>query len=432
MSHPRPSSAGPIRRSIAALAVAATAALTAAGGAPGTVGAQTTIVEGAAARLSLDGYVRTITLLHDRGYDLPGFPGMAPVPRETGSHGQVLRLKWRLEGDRWRLEVHDRFQVRVASETAGDQVIGFGIGAEPERLVRLRTDLVQRDRLRAWHDVDRLALVVQAGPMDLRLGRQAITWGTATLFPVADLWAAFSPFEQDTEEKPGIDAVRALFYPASGVEMDVVVAHRGDLDDLSAGIRATVSRPQADLWVGAGKFWRQLMAMGGVTLLRDQSRWRAEAVLPWDMDDPSFQRPRVTLGADWIGGTRSLGLEYHYNGIGRAAPGDYLDAAADPRLRRGESYYLGRHYAGALGAWSPDEETRLNLALSVLANLGDRSAALTPSATYDLGQAARLSLGALVSFGTPPDVDTMPPFFHPRTEFGLYGNALFTMLSLYF
>jgi hypothetical protein len=432
MSRPRSASAAPNRRRFASFAAAAIAALTAAGGATGTAGAQTTIVEGAAARLSVDGYVRTLTLLHDRGYDLPSFPGMDAVPRETGSHAQVLRLRWRLEGDRWRVELHDRFQVRISSEGAGDQVIGFGVGAEPERLVRLRSDFVQRERLRAWHDVDRLALVVQAGPVDVTLGRQAITWGGSTLFPVADLWATFSPFEQDTEEKPGIDAARLLFYPAPGVEMDVVVAHRGDLDDLSAGVRATARRTRADLWVGGGKFWRQLMTMGGGTYLRDQSRWRVEAVLPWDMDDQTFQRPRLTLGADWLGGTRSAGLEYHYNGIGRASPEGYLEAAADPRLRRGESYYLGRHYAGAMATLSPDAENRVNLALSILANLGDRSAAVTPTASYDVGQAARLSTGALISFGDRPVIDAAPPFVHPRSEFGLYGNALFGVLSIYF
>jgi len=33
---------------------------------------------------------------------------------------------------------------------------------------------------------------------DVTLGRQAITWGVAKLFPSADLWSQFSPFELDT------------------------------------------------------------------------------------------------------------------------------------------------------------------------------------------------------------------------------------------
>ncbi len=51
--------------------------------------------------------------------------------------------------------------------------------------------------------------------------------GISNIFPIADLWAQFSPFELDTEEKPGADAVRALHDPASGLEWDIVVADRG-------------------------------------------------------------------------------------------------------------------------------------------------------------------------------------------------------------
>jgi hypothetical protein len=389
--------------------------------------------------LTIGGYVRGITVLHDRGWDIPSLPGLAAPARETGSHGQVGRLKWLVEGDGWRFDVHQRVQVRVTSEPAGIAPVGFGVGATPDRLVDLRIDLVDRPRVQAWHDVDRLALIAGAGGVDFTVGRQAITWGGSLLFPVADLWAAFSPFEQETEEKPGIDAVRALFYPRAGLEMDVVVAHRGTARDLSAGLRGTLAGRRADVWLGGGKFWRQLMGMGGVTVLLEQSRLRGEVVLPWSMDDDvaagiqrGFQRPRVTLGAERLGGTWMVGAEYHYNGIGRADAGHYVEAAADPRLQRGESYFVGRHYAGGIATWSPDVQNRLNLGLTALVNVGDPSAAFTPSATYDLGQATRLSVGALLSAGRGPDFTLLPPFVRPRSEFGLYGNALFTTISVFF
>jgi hypothetical protein len=403
----------------------AAAGLLAAGIATPAAG-QSALVAGESVGLSVDGYLRAITLLHDRGFDLP----LADAPaRESGLHSQVVRLRWRLEGSRWRVEVHDRLQVRMSSEEALDPAIGFGVGAEPDRLVNLRTRLLDRERVQAWHDLDRLSLTVHTGPVDLTLGRQAVTWGISTLFPVADLWTTFGPFEQDTEEKPGIDAARALFYPATGVEVDAVVAHRGDRQNLSAGARATVSRPRADVWAGGGKFWRQLMAMGGVTVLGDRTRWRAEAVLPWDLDREAFQRPRATAGVDWLGGTRFLGLEYHYNGIGRSNAEHYLETALDPRFRRGETYHLGRHYAGAVGSWSPDPEARMTLALGARANLGDRSAVFTPTFSYDIGQSVRFALGGLVSLGAAPRFLPAPGI---RTEFGTYGDAVFTTLSVYF
>lgn len=386
-----------------------------------------------ATALTIGGYVRGITVLHDRGWELPSLPGMDMPDRTTVSHGQVGRLKWLVEGSGWRAEAHQRLQVRVSSDAAGMAPVGFGVGAAPDRLVDLRTDILTRDRLQAWHDIDRLTLRVQVGGADVTLGRQAITWGTSTLFPVADLWAAFSPFEQETEEKPGIDAARVLFYPRAGIEVDAVLAHRGSADDVSFGVRATRSGAQADVWLGAGKFWRQVMAMGGVTVLLDQSRLRAEVVLPRDLDgDAGFQRPRFTVGAERLGGTWMLGAEYHHNGIGSTRTEEYFDVAADPRLQRGESYFLGRHYVGGVGTWSPDVQNRLTLGLSTLVNVTDPSAAFTPSVTYDLGQATRLSAGALIGAGSRPEVVPAIPFLRPRSEFGLYGNAFFATFSVFF
>jgi hypothetical protein len=403
---------------------------------PTVAHAQITLLEGDRTALTLAGYVRTLTGIHDLGYSIPESPVTAATPRRTGFNGEVIRLKWTLEGGsgttgsglRWELDVHNRLQARVSSAEAGDQVVGFGVSAVPDRLVDLETTLVDEPGLRAWHDLDRLSLTLYTDIADITIGRQPITWGVSGIFPVADLWARFSPFELDTEEKPGIDAVRILAYPA-GIEVDAVVADRGRVEDLSAGVRATAGLPSADLWLGAGKLWREAMVMGGVTVLLDAAKLRAEGVVPWDLDAGDLQQPRLTVGVDWIRGTLSLTGEYHYNGIG-ADHDSYLAALQDPRVQRGETYYLGRHYLGGLVSWSPDVENRLTLALNALANLDDPSLALTPAFSYDLGQATRFSVGGLVSIGDPPAFTPLPPTF--PTEFGAYGTLGYTQLSIYF
>jgi hypothetical protein len=397
---------------------------------PSPVATQIPIVDGQRIDLGLSGYVRVLTGVHDRGFDLPESLA-GDRSRTAGFHGEVVRLKWQLEAPSWRLDLHQRLQVRIPAGEAFGAAAGFGVSARPERLVRLDTELLDEPSVRALHDLDRLSVTVYS-VADITIGRQPITWGVSTLFPVADLWAQFSPFELDTEEKPGVDAVRALFYPADGLELDAVVADRGTLEDLSAGVRATLGLASTDVWAGAGKFWRELMVMGGATVLLDESRLRAEAVLPWDMDDDAFDRPRATFGLDWIRGTLVLGAEYHYNGIGAAGADGYLAVAADPRLGRGESYYLGRHYLGGLLAWSPDSGNRVNLGLSALVNAVDGSAALTPTFGYDLGQTTTLSVGGLLSVGRAPVVTTSPPAIDLDSEFGAYGDLLFTRLSVYF
>ena len=396
---------------------------------------QFTVVQGDEATLTLGGYVRALTGIHDLGYDASPLGG-ADTER-SGFHGEVLRLKWQLQGrsgaagagSRWRLDVHSRLQARVSSGDGGSRVVGFGVSAVPDRLVDLETELVEEPGLRAWHDVDRMSLSLYTDAADITVGRQAITWGTSSIFPVADLWAQFSPFELDTEEKPGIDAIRVLTYPTAGLEVDAVVADRGPVEDLSAGIRATYGLADADVWLGAGKWWRELMAMGGVTLLLDETRLRAEAVLPWDLDDDELTEPRITVGADWIRGTLTLTGEYHYNGIGAASDG-YPAALQDPRVQRGETYYIGTHYLGGLVSWSPDRENRVTLALNALGNLEDPSLALTPMLGYDIGQTTRIAVGGLVSFGDRPSLTDPSP--EVPTEFGAYGTLGYTQLSVYF
>ena len=384
--------------------------------APAGARAQIVLLETDDATLGLSGYLRALTGFHDRGFDLPA------GDRRSVFHAEVLRVKWRLEAGRYVLDVHQRLQASVASGAGEGPALGFGVSVLPGRAADLSSDLASGAGYRVWHDIDRLSLSARTPIADFTVGRQPVTWGTSAIFPVADLWAAFSPFELDTEEKPGIDAVRALFYPADGLEMDAVVADRGDADHLSAGLRATWSLPSADLWAGAGKLWDRAVAMAGVTVLFEETRVRAEGVFPVD------ERPRATAGVDWIRGRLSLTGEAHYNGAGADDPADYAATTGAPAFQRGETYFLGRTYLGAAASWSPDEQGRIRLALSALLNAGDGSAALTPIFDYDLGPATSVSAGALVSFGETPVL--LPPAF--RSEFGAYGDMLFTRVSLYF
>ena len=310
------------------------------------ISAQVPIFESEPFSLGISGYFRSLTGIHDAGFDLPS------AERRSGFHGDVARLKWRARwSDRWVLEVHNRAQVTVSSSDAGfgGAVSGFGVSADPGRSIDLETAWVDQERLRAWHDIDRFALTVYTPTADITVGRQAITWGIALLFPIADLWAQFSPFELDTEEKPGVDAVRILAYPASGLELDAVIADRGVRDDLSAGLRATWSLASADAYGAVGRFWNEAVLMGGVAWLFDTWKLRGEAVSARDLDLERWLDPRMTLGLDRLGPRLTLSAEYHFNGLGGGEAAEYLSRLQGESFSRGESYFLGRHYLGRVG-----------------------------------------------------------------------------------
>lgn len=412
MGRARGAGVAAVRRWGASLAVALLLSL--------TVGASTAPGQ----EIGLTGYLRTFTAHHDAGFDPPG------LDRTTLLNSEVVRLIWtgRL-GNRVSFVVHNRLSARVSLAGRGLDAgtAGLGVSVVPTRSLDLSTTLVDDDRLHLLHDIDRLAVTIETRAADLTIGRQAITWGAANIFPVADLWAQFSPFELETEEKPGVDAIRALAYPRDGLELDIIIADRGSWRDLSAGARATLETASADIHAGVGKFWDRLMVLGGVAYLLDKTTLRAEAVLPWSLDDRGWERPRLTLGIDRPGARLTLSAEYHYNGIGAPEVGGYSAALADPRLRRGETYFLGRHYLGALAAWTPDADGRLTFSTSVLASLTDRSMALVPALNYDLGQRLRLSAGAVVGVGSRPGGPGIP-----RSEFGSHGRLGWVGGSLFF
>jgi hypothetical protein len=393
---------------------------------PAPAEAQFTLFQEGETSLDLGGYVRSLTQLYDPGYDIP-----ASEHRESGIHAEVVRLKWNLRfGESVLVEVHNRIQAQVSSTAldATGSTVGFGVSVVPGRRWDLSNTWVDQERLRVWHDIDRLSLTWYTELADMTLGRQAITWGISNVFPVSDLWAQFSPFELDTEEKPGIDAVRILSYPSSSIELDAVIADRGSSRNLSAGIRVSLSLPWADLYVGGGKLWREAIGLAGVSAPLGLYKLRAEGVLPYDLDADGFKLPRATLGIDRLGGSTMVSVEYNFNGIGATDSEAYAEVLGDPRFAQGQTYFLGRHNLGGTAAWTPGND-RLSLSLTGLLNLQDPSSALVPNLTYDLGQATRFSLGSLLSFGDTPLFDPEPEL---RSEFGTYGDFVYTMLSIYF
>ena len=417
---PRPGSpavAGPL--ALAALLVGATTPFPAAG--------QITVVESDALRIDLSGYVQTVS---------GSFRGSGVLDQGwSGLHGAVGRVAWNGQvGERFFFEVHDRFLYQVGSG-AGAGAAGLGVTVIPGRAFDLESTLLEGEDVRLWHDLDRLSVTAYTGFADVTVGRQAITWGNAALFPVADLWGRFSPFELDTQQKPGVDAVRALAYPGEGRELDLVVADGGEGESVSAAARLTSTRSWGDVTVGGGKFWEQAILLGGVTWSRETTNLRVEGALPWNLDDDALEDPRLTLGADGLGVRWSWTVELHLNGIGTDRTQEYQALLTGEAFARGESYFIGRHYAGGMLSWSPDVENRLRLTGVLHANLDDGSTVWFPSASYDLGQSSRLVLGGLVGAGPSPAPSGIPGMAgipRLRSEFGSYGRFGYLQLAVFF
>ncbi len=377
--------------------------------------------------LRVSGYLRQLGGIQDLGYDSePVLPESSRILTGVG------RLETRARfSESTVLEVHNRLFWQVTSEerVLGDQTpFGLGASRRPGRWLNLDSTLEEGSRSRLVHDVDRLAVHTTAGGADLTVGRQAVTWGKAVMFPVADLWAQFSPFELDTTEKPGVDAVRLLAYPSLLSELDVVFARREAAEDWSAGVRYGFTSGDLDGYLAGGKFWEQLMLMGGGTWLLENGRLRLEAAWPYDLDDPGTRPPRITAGGDYLRADWVVSLEYHLNGAGVTDADRYLQQLTSDVFQRGESYYLGRHYAGLSGRYTGF--TFWELTGGVIANLQDPSCVLNARVDHEWSQALILSLGGYHSRGDEPDLSGGT--IELRSEYGTYGDFYYLEAAWYF
>lgn len=403
--------------------------------------AKVTLVEEGPFRWTLGGYARMLGGVQVPNVD-DAFPDIPLIERPTTSAltGAVLRLEWGFKwGDVVALEIHNRFALSGSSATLGsssepsDETAGGGVGLgttrAPQRALDTNSVIFQDEVFRLDHDLDRLVLRLFLGPVDLSLGRQGITWGNSSLFTVADVWASFSPFDLDTSQKRGIDAVRANIN-LGDAELDVIVADRGTVNDLSGGVRATFYTGPADVYVGLGKFWQDIGLMAGISVPIDAFKVRLEAMAAYALDEKSFRLPTITAGLDWLATAElTFALELHYNGLGTDASSEYLATTQSTVVARGQTYLLGRYYAGLLVGWQAHE--LIQLGVSAMMNLTDPSGLVTWNLSYSVAQDVDLGLGGFhgIGAGLNADLQTGAITF---SELGAYGHTVYLQLAAFF
>ncbi len=424
----------------------ALAALALVMGVAAPVGAEIELVEEGPFVWTLGGYARLLAGAQAPRIevDLPQSscdvtPELCDVPPAVGLASAVLRFEWAFKvSDIFKLDVHNRLLLSgSSSSTATSGGLGVGVSVSPGRSVDTSTEIFSHEGFRLEHDLDRLVAHLFIDQVDLSIGRQAITWGISNLFTVADVWAAFSPFDLDTSQKRGIDAIRAVVNLGSA-ELDVILADRGPpgADNLSGGVRAVFYTDVADVHVAAGKFWMDVALTAGIVAPVDPVKLRLEAMAAYALDEDRFRLPRITLGVDWYAAAELVVmLELHYNGLGTEdASGYYAQYTHSDTVARGQNYLVGRYYAGLAVAWRAHE--LINLNLTAMMNLGDPSGLIAWGFGYAVAQDVELALGGFhgigpgVLIGDPAGVLDADPAL--LSEMGTYGHMVYLEMAAFF
>lgn len=355
----------------------------------------------------------------------------------------VAQLSWR---ESLRLEAAwDGVAVLGGQGNAGGYAQALAIA--PQNRLRWRdfsADAWSGQSFALQHNLDRLALRAQLGPVEIQLGRQAIGHGAARLLPAADLFGPFGPGAIATEFKRGVDALRVTWPVGQDLELEAIaVAHRpaepgenadiGMVDGLYL-LRAGLSRPGwFDASLLAGVTYRLptlAFSISGDVL---GAGWYAEGsariadAVRSDLGGKSWHgRAMAGLDRQWGSRTRTA-VEFSWQSHGASDAAGLLTAAVSLPRQVGEANLLGRWHAAALVSRQVGDLHSAQLA--ALANLSDGSVLLMPGAALSLADEMAMGFGALLPLGKRPLVQ-LGPWSLPRSEFGTAPLLAYVELRL--
>jgi hypothetical protein len=288
-------------------------------------------------------------------------------------------------------------------------------------------------------NLDRASATLRFSSADFTVGRQAIAWGSARVINPTDVLAPFTFETLDTEDRIGVDAVRARIPLGTLSEIDTgyvfgkdlefdnsaffartgLHAVRTDFSALFMGFRGNLllgfdlARP-----VGGAGFWLETAYVFADTLGGEDA----------EVQENYF---RTSSGVDYnLTGNTYAFIEYHFNGAGAALPRDYVKQYAELAYMEGSVYLMGRHYLIPGLAWQYNP--LMSFTFQSLMNMTDPSVFLAPQVEYNIAPDIYLGAGAFVGVGRKPDIGNILEPVILRSEFGGYPNIYFASLRRYF
>lgn len=278
-----------------------------------------------------------------------------------------------------------------------------------------------------FQNLDRANVTARLPFADVIVGRQAIAWGSARVVNPTDVIAPFTYSELDTEDRPGVDAVRVRVPIGALSEVDVGYVFGRDfaVDRGAFFVRGQFNAAETDMSPLLVRFREQLLV--GIDVARGIGSVGAwiECARVFTMGRDASDYFRVSTGMDYSFGGETYGfIEYHFNGAGVRDPEDYLVNLNRPTYRDAAVYLMGTYYF-ALGI-THQLTPLVALNGQFLANVTDPSFFFSPAIEYNIARDFYLSAGAFIGIGDRPKGE------HFQSEFGGYSNILFFSFRIYY
>ena len=278
------------------------------------------------------------------------------------------------------------------------------------RFFNLTAPLHEGQRSVIYHRLDRAFFSFSPTWGEIRIGRQAVTWGHGFTFNPMDFFNPFAPTDLERDYKTGDDLV-LVHFPVKGVDVDLIyTAHRNPdtdkagMDQSSLGVKLHANLGRLDTDVMVARHYKDMITGIGTAGNLGDAAFRLDVTGTF-LDQTSRGRSFYISGVAnldyswvWVNKNWYGYVELYYNGL---CDNDYsqelLDPAVSDRLDRGELFALGRWYASA--NVNLEIHPLINAYLTPVVNLHDGSGMLLPRVVYSFSDNISITLTALLNWG---------------------------------
>ncbi len=320
-----------------------------------------------------------------------------------------FRLTWEPTWDHWSLAVHYLVDVDYGDTVRLRRAETGLLPAPPSTWFNLTETFDNHAQFYGAQTIDRLSVAYTTDDFVVRIGRQALTWGSGLVFRPMDLFDPFSPIATDTEFKPGTDMIYTQWLFHDGSDLQVIAVPRPAVSGaqpssnassfaahyhgtfLGHGTTFLLARDHGDWVVGAGVNG----ALGGAT-------WNVELVPTFLNAGPTriSALANISDAVTLFDRNATVFAEYFHNGFG-VDNGNFTFATLPPdlvdRLSRGQVFNLRRDYLA--GGLTLEVNPLLSVSPSVIADLNSPSLYAIFAATYSVEDNLTLIAGIQAPLG---------------------------------
>lgn len=320
-----------------------------------------------------------------------------------------MRLMWEKTAGPFRFEVHSHLGATQGDNVAYARALAPFIATPPPATLFDLTSVVYIDgNTRVLNTIDRLSVSYANENFVLKVGRQALTWGSGLVFHPSDIVAPFAPNAFDTAYKPGVDMIYGQYLFESGADIAGIIVPRAaiigggiDGDSSTYALRGQFVLGSLDSQIMLAVDRGDTVASLGFSGALGGAAWNAEYI-GWRLANGQTH-PSWLLNISNFGtlGTMNISYfgEYFHNGfgVGSGVALDALPASLSKRMATGQEFLPGVDFlaVGAALEVTPD----LTISPNTIFSLNDGSALAGLTVNYTLGDNSNLVFNYSHPFG---------------------------------